>query len=79
MPWNPVKKFPGVMGRVRQWGYEKEVPISEIRKALIIETGSVRPETLRRYLKIMEELGYIEIRNERVAIIKDTNGGMGYD
>lgn len=70
MPWSAIKKFPAVIRRLREWGYEVEAPTSELRKALMLETGAIRSETLRRYMQAMEELDYIERKNERVILIK---------
>ena len=76
MPWSPIKKFPGVLERLRLWGYEKEVPISELKKALMLETGIIKAETLGRYIRVMEELGYIQRKNDRIVLINNANGGM---
>ena len=70
MPWNVIRKFPAVIRKLREWGYEVEAPVSELRKALMIETGAIRSETLRRYMQAMEELDYIERKNDRVILIK---------
>ena len=71
MPWNPIPKFYEAIEEIRRQGYMKEVPLSELRKVLILKTGAIKDKTLSRYLRVMEELGLIKVRNSRVIELID--------
>jgi len=69
MPWSPIGKFGAVIKGLKGRGYSQEVPISELRKQLTFETGIISKKTLGRYIEVMAELGYIELKSPYVAVI----------
>ncbi len=73
MPWNPIPKFYEAIEEIRRQGYMKEVPLSELRKMLILKTGAIKDKTLSRYFRVMEELGLIKVRNSRIVELIDEN------
>mgnify|MGYP000392012886 CR=1 FL=1 len=73
MPWSPIGKFEDVIKRVKGQGYEHEAPITELQRAMMLETGIINERTLIKYIKAMEKLGMIKIKNTRVVeIVSET-------
>lgn len=71
MPWSPIPKFFSVVRKAREEGFEREVPIQELRRLLMLETGVISDAKLSKYIRVMEELKLIKIKNNRVAEILD--------
>jgi len=59
MPWSPVPKFPEVMEVLRKKGYVNQVNLGALRCVLIEKLGMTSETTIRRTIKILEELNYI--------------------
>jgi len=69
MPWSPIPKFFEVLKEAREEGYEREIPIAELRRLLMLKTGVINRSKLSRYLQVMEELKLIRVKNRNVAEI----------
>jgi len=72
MPWSPIPKFFEVLKEAREDGYEREIPVSELKKRIMLATGVINQVKLSRYLHVMEELGMIKLKTRNVAEILDT-------
>ena len=71
MPWSPIPRFFSVVKKAREEGFEREIPIQELRRLLMLETGVISDAKLSRYIRVMEELKMIKVKNSRVAEILD--------
>jgi len=56
MPWTPLKGIARAI--IKQ--EEKAVRVSEFKRALMNEIGVTGKDTLRKYIRIAEEMGWIE-------------------
>ena len=72
MPWSPIPKFFEVLKEAREQGYEKEIPIEELKRLLMLRTGVINKTKLSRYLQVMQELKLIRMKTRNVAEILDT-------
>lgn len=59
MPWSPVPKFPGIVENLKATG-RKAVGIETLENEIIKETGATKSPTIKRYIQLMERLGYIK-------------------
>lgn len=64
MPWSPLYYTKQVFERLKEWGQTKKTTSNLLEKAIMLETKMVRPKTIARFIKILEELGYIEKAND---------------
>jgi len=71
MPWSPVRRFPNIIRRLQNNGFEKEAPVKELKKAIIIELGVTNPNKIREYAEIMQEIGMIKLKGDVLEILKD--------
>ena len=71
MPWSPIPKFFEVLKEAREEGYEREIPMSELRRLLMLKTGVINHSKLSRYLQVMQELKLIKMKTRNVAEILD--------
>ncbi len=56
MPWTPLKGIARAILKEK----EEKTTVTELKKAIMLETAVVRKKTLREYIVIAEELGWIE-------------------
>lgn len=56
MPWTPLKGIARAILKEK----EEKTTVTELKKAIMLETTVVRKKTLREYIVIAEELGWIE-------------------
>lgn len=59
MPWSPIPKFPDIIDTLKSMGYEKEVTIKPLRKAVMMHTGIIRDESIKNTIEAMETLDFI--------------------
>lgn len=59
MPYNPVKKYPGLLNNIKNRGFTKEVKLREIENEIMRELGAINPKTIARHIEAMERLGFI--------------------
>ena len=71
MPWSPIPKFFEVLKEAREEGYEREIPIQELKRKLMLKTGVINQAKLSRYLQAMQELKLIKMKTRNVAEILD--------
>jgi len=64
MPWTPLKGIARAIIKQK----EKAVRVSEFKRALMNEIGVTGKDTLRKYIRIAEEMGWIEF--DGVDILK---------
>ena len=56
MPWTPLKGI----ARAILMKKEEKTTVTDLKKAIMLETGVTGRKTLREYIKLAEELGWIE-------------------
>ena len=56
MPWTPLKGI----ARAILMEKEEKTTVTELKRAIMLETGVTGRKTLRDYIKLSEELGWIE-------------------
>lgn len=56
---SPVHKFPSVLLHLERKGYKLEIPVAQLRMALMEETGEYTEKRIRLLMVRMEELGHI--------------------
>jgi len=67
MPWSFVSYVEPILRQLRQRGYEFEVPVTDLRREMMRETGVINSRKLADYMRVMEELGYIKSKSEHVV------------
>ena len=56
MPWTPLKGI----ARAILMEKEEKTTVPELKRAIMLETGVTGRKTLKEYIKLSEELGWIE-------------------
>ena len=56
MPWTPLKGIARAILRKK----EEKTTVLELKRAIMVETAVTGKKTLKEYIKIAEELGWIE-------------------
>ena len=60
MPWSPIPKFPSIVKNVKAQGYNGEYGLTTLERAIMEETGVIRPETIKRIADVLVKLGWIK-------------------
>jgi len=60
MPWTPLKYTEEIFSQLRKWNQVNETTKIHLKRAIMMHTGLIREESIKRVIVAFETLGYIE-------------------
>jgi len=64
--WNLLKYVPDVFEALRSRGFDIECTVATFRTELKRATGVMTDKTIGNWMRNLQELGYIELKNDKV-------------
>jgi len=66
---SPLHYTEEIFDRLKSWGYTQKTTIQYLHKAIILETKMINPKSIKRVVKVFEQLGYISISKDSIWLI----------
>ena len=66
MPWSPLLYTKQIFENLKRKGFENEVHLMELRRAIMQETKLVKSESISNTIRAFEELGYISRTGDNI-------------